>query len=1050
MALTLHRVQHVSLPLLSLLQLWVFTTTRALEMRDHDAPELICSEGLTDCLVSSAFPYAAALPDPDDTVDVTHVQLEVILCCSATRDNCEPCLQINITVQEVDNAKEVSEESGDHTDEEELPEPKVCSMSLKGAVKECAPRLRVDHKRNVVLVQLEHNDTREEELMWKMVWNDRSGEVLPWPKGRREMVISSNFVAPCLCFQVWRKGKTLHGELCPFKNEQCKGNALESMQHNVSVSVKESQMREGDVGLSWNVTAPCRLEAEVRLCKKDLAGGQCEEVTGSRQTLHKHAGWRATRSGHWIKIDGMESYSEPHCPFATPRWRWSLPLLIGLLLMCLAIIGAYLIQGVLKGYMWRWLKEEDVKGAVGGGHVVLLYPPDDDQALPELMNYLGSSLQGLGFSVSLDLWSQAELSVLGPVPWLHSRLNRLQKQGGKVVLVLTQAAWIRAEEWGARSWERNTPKERNRVMEEGEAERIYTASSPCVDVFTASLSCVLADYLQGRAGERFMLAQFESLPPEPPGGFRPLPELFRGLHVYSLPSQSLGFLTELAGARQMATASARRKRAGGLRLASRALARGLSGFTAGKTLLRLAGVPQSCVGLGVEDSGERVPLQPCINTPPSSPDSSPKWEPAGNQTILGGRGGFAKRIMWWAWPFLPALVLLSELSVVRVQTAPCQTCRKLTESFIKGLEITANKNFGGGNTAWEEEKLAKYARSETRLLEIVEAACEKADFECNRLLEQIEDQVETWWFHRQQEAPDLFEWLCIEELRLCCPPGRFGPDCKECPSDPGGVCGGLGRCEGEGTRLGDGECVCDPGYSGRLCQSCADGYYREKSSNISIGACAACYHSCKKCAGPQDYKCLECKPGWILHDNKCVDIDECGTELARCPSNTYCHNTEGSYECRGCDQSCVGCMGSGSARCKKCARGYKLSGAKCLDIDECSDRAIACPGLNEACTNEEGSFHCDCADGFIRRDSICVENKPPAGPEKGLFDDMTDDEVLVLQQMFFGVVICAIATLAAKGDMVFTAIFIGGVAAMAGYWLTEKGDLMLDGFLKGR
>ena len=38
--------------------------------------------------------------------------------------------------------------------------------------------------------------------------------------------------------------------------------------------------------------------------------------------------------------------------------------------------------------------------------------------------------------------------------------------------------------------------------------------------------------------------------------------------------------------------------------------------------------------------------------------------------------------------------------------------------------------------------------SETRLLEIVESACEKTDFECNQLLEQIEDQVETWWFHR--------------------------------------------------------------------------------------------------------------------------------------------------------------------------------------------------------------------------------------------------------------------------------------------------------------
>lgn len=252
---------------------------------------------------------------------------------------------------------------------------------------------------------------------------------------------------------------------------------------------------------------------------------------------------------------------------------------------------------------------------------MLLYPPDDDQALPGLMCHLGSSLQALGFSVSLDLWNHVELSALGPVPWLHSRLDKLQRQGGKVVLVLTQTAWIRAEEWGAASWERNTPREKN--MEEKEAGRSNT-TSPCADVFSASLSCILADYLQGRAGERFMLVQFESLPPEPPGGCRPLPELFRGLHLYSLPSQSLGFLTELAGARQMATASARRKRAGGLRMASRALARGLSGFTAGTTVFRLAGMPQTCVRVGVEDSGETMPLQPCHISPSSSPDTSLK------------------------------------------------------------------------------------------------------------------------------------------------------------------------------------------------------------------------------------------------------------------------------------------------------------------------------------------------------------------------------------------------------------------------------------------
>lgn len=254
-----------------------------------------------------------------------------------------------------------------------------------------------------------------------------------------------------------------------------------------------------------------------------------------------------------------------------------------------------------------------ISGAVGGVHVVLLYPPDDNPCLPELLCHLGSSLQSLGFSVSLDLWSHAELSMLGPVPWLHSQLDQLQRQGGKVVLVLTQASWTKAEEWGAQR------SERKRHVEE-EAGRDYPGSSRCADVFSASLSCVLADYLQGRAGERFMLAQFESLPPEPPGSFRPLPELFRGLHVYSLPSQSLGFLTELAGARQVATASARRKRAGGLRMASRALAQRLSAFTTGSNVLRLVGVHQSCVAIGGEDSGETVLLQPSLITPSSSPD----------------------------------------------------------------------------------------------------------------------------------------------------------------------------------------------------------------------------------------------------------------------------------------------------------------------------------------------------------------------------------------------------------------------------------------------
>lgn len=224
------------------------------------------------------------------------------------------------------------------------------------------------------------------------------------------------------------------------------------------------------------------------------------------------------------------------------------------------------------------------------------------------MCHLASTLQTLGFSVSLDLWSQGELSALGPVPWFHSRLDLLKRQGGKAVLALTPAACRRTNAWAAQSSGKSG---------DGKSSR----ASSSVDVFTASLSCILADYLQGCAGERFTLVQFESMP-RPVGASGVLPELFRGLHVYSLPSQSLGFLTELAVASKLDSASARRKTAQGIRRASRCLARRLSEFTGRMPVSDLAGVSQDCVDGIVEDCGEMIPLRPCLPTPPSSPDTS--------------------------------------------------------------------------------------------------------------------------------------------------------------------------------------------------------------------------------------------------------------------------------------------------------------------------------------------------------------------------------------------------------------------------------------------
>lgn len=126
--------------------------------------------------------------------------------------------------------------------------------------------------------------------------------------------------------QVWWQKKTVRNQFCPFENQKGKmlclssmqayekaggiflcnegfvfvsTGALESMQNNISVSMAQHQTREGGVGLSWNVTAPCRLEAEVWLCKREQPGSQCEEVRSSRQRVHD--GWIPTRKGHWVK-----------------------------------------------------------------------------------------------------------------------------------------------------------------------------------------------------------------------------------------------------------------------------------------------------------------------------------------------------------------------------------------------------------------------------------------------------------------------------------------------------------------------------------------------------------------------------------------------------------------------------------------------------------------------------------------------------------------------------------------------------------------------------
>ena len=165
--------------------------------------------------------------------------------------------------------------------------------------------------------------------------------------------------------------------------------------------------------------------------------------------------------------------------------------------------------------------------------MLLLSPPDVEDGVSESVGRLGSLLCNQGFNVSVDQWSRKEQCTRGPLPWLHSQLLKLNTQGDRVVVALTQKALERTEEWVHNHKRVITTK----MADEG----LPQTWSPYSDVFTASLCLIQADKQQGRAGERFLLVKFDSSP----SSDRNLPELLQGLPLFQLPSQTQALLTEL-------------------------------------------------------------------------------------------------------------------------------------------------------------------------------------------------------------------------------------------------------------------------------------------------------------------------------------------------------------------------------------------------------------------------------------------------------------------------------------------------------------------------
>ena len=94
--------------------------------------------------------------------------------------------------------------------------------------------------------------------------------------------------------------------------------------------------------------------------------------------------------------------------------------------------------------------------------------------------------------------------------------------------------------------------------------------------------------------------------------------------------------------------------------------------------------------------------------------------------------------------------------------------------------------------------------------------------------------------------------------------------------------------------------------------------------------------------------------GYQLEDgdnHNCQNIDECEEESDKCGLNQVCTDTDGSYNCL-------------------CKPGHReVQQFECEDIDECTNSDHGC---DQVCNNTQGGFICSCEEGYERTDDACT------------------------------------------------------------------------------
>ncbi|CBY10238.1 unnamed protein product [Oikopleura dioica] len=166
-------------------------------------------------------------------------------------------------------------------------------------------------------------------------------------------------------------------------------------------------------------------------------------------------------------------------------------------------------------------------------------------------------------------------------------------------------------------------------------------------------------------------------------------------------------------------------------------------------------------------------------------------------------------------------------------------------------------------------------------------------------------------------------------------------------------------------------CTCNAGYSG----SCENVDCLVDSYCDDIDECGGIVNPCgnSTCENTEGSYSCPCQTGFNHDGDNCVDVDECDLD-SPCPDFSTCNNIPSTFEC-----GCI--VGYVTPYVNETCRGFDACNSfECFDEDEC---AFDVCGENTICTNSDGSYSCNCVEGFQLRGNECIdidECTPDSGP----------------------------------------------------------------------